>query len=181
MSRVKKFSCYFVSCEKRNQLWTRVMKHQLQSFIRPIPLCWQGWFILFYIYMSDQWSWDSKLQTDGKLAFSTTYKIYKLYLLSSFRSGSTFFTSSSNDSILFLVDAVLVTVFILPLILLKRSANSLFSFPAMLSKVLKKSVLVKEKFTCKTILMPCLCLLSNSTNTSSRTWKNFSRRAVSIF
>ena len=39
---------------------------------------------------------------------------------------------------LFLVDAVLVTVFILPLILLKRSTNSLFSFPAMLSKVLKK-------------------------------------------
>ena len=114
------------------------MKHQLQSFIRPIPLCWQGWFILFYIYMSDQWPWDSKLQTDGKLAFTTTYKIYKLYLLSSFRSGSTFFTSSSNDSMLFLVDAVLVTVFILPLILLKRSTNSLFSFPAMLSKALKK-------------------------------------------
>ena len=124
---------------KKEPLVARVMKHQLQSFIRPIPLCWQGWFILFYIYMSDQWPWDSKLQTDGKLAFTTTYKIYKLYLLSSFRSGSTFFTSSSNDSMLFLVDAVLVTVFILPLILLKTSTNSLFSFPVMFSiKVTQK-------------------------------------------
>ena len=97
-------------------------------------------FILFHMHMSDQvMPWESKLQTNGKLVFATTYKIHTLYLLSSFRSVSTFFTSSSNDSILFLVDAVLVTVFILPLILLKTSTNSLFSFPVMFSiKVTQK-------------------------------------------
>ena len=65
---------------------------------------------------------------------------------------------------LFLVDTVLVTVFILPLILLKTSTNSLFSFAVMLSvKGIQKQnpILVNETFTFKIILMFCLCLLSN--------------------
>lgn len=114
---------------------------------------------------------DSKMQTNNDLDSPTTYKIYKLRLLSSFRTDPTFFTSSNNNIVLLVLSLVVivfvVAVFILPLMALNTSINSLVSFDAMSSQNTRKNkpALVMETCTCKMFLQFSLSLSSNSRQT----------------